>query len=327
MTPIVQTAPLAAHHRFASSDLDEVRDKVAQVYCSHRLDPASRSRRLAAWQNSVALSKLAVGAMSYGAEVVIDPGCLESFFLLMLPYSGSARINAGERSFVADQTMASLLNPTDPVSMTWGADCAKLMVRIDRDAAQQQLAILLDRPLRQPLRFDPMMAMDGRSATWWRYAGMLIEEIETLGTAAPTSATVRQLEALLLTSILEIQPHNYSAALRDGGGRIAPGHVRRVERYIEEHAHEPIDMAQLVTIGGVSARTLFEGFQRFRDTSPMAYLKRVRTQRVHDELLASRGAGTVADIAARWGFHELGRFAGDYRKLYDEMPSETLRRA
>lgn len=325
--PSAQAPPLAAHQRFASSDLDEVRDKVAQVYCSHRLDPVSGTGRLAAWQNSVALSRLAVGAMGYGADVVIDPGCLESFFLLMRPYGGSAAIDAGERSFVADRGTASLLNPTDPVRMIWRKDCAKLMVRIDRDAIQQQLAVLIDRPLRQPLRFDAVMAMDGRAATWWRYAGLLIEEIDMRGPAAPGSATVKQFESLLLTSILEIQPHNYTAALQDGGCRIAPGHVRRVEAYIEEHAHEIIDMAQLVMISGVSARTLFEGFQRFRDTSPMAYLKRIRMQRVRDDLLANPGTDTVANIAARWGFYELGRFAGEYRKLYAEMPSETLRRA
>lgn len=316
-------APLAAHPHFRSTDVDEVRDKVAQVYCSHRLDPLGGHRALAAWQNSVPLERIAVGAMSYGADVEIDPGQLEDFYLLMLPIAGRATIHAGDQEFVATRKVASLLNPTDPVRMVWDADCAKAMVRIERDALEQQLAILLDRPLRAPLRFDASMPMTGNVAVWWHYVSALMNE---LSRAAPGRATVRQLEALLLTSLLETQPHNYSEALQAGDWQIAPRHVRLVERYIEEYAGEPIDMARLVAISGVSSRTLFEGFQRFRDTSPMAYLRLTRLRRVREELLGAELPLTVAEAAGRWGIFELGRFAGQYRALFGETPSETLRR-
>ena len=34
---------------------------------------------------------------------------------------------------------------------------------------------------------------------------------------------------------------------------------------------------------------------------------------------------TVSRVAGRHGFTELGRFAGEYRALFGESPSETLR--
>jgi AraC-like DNA-binding protein len=34
----------------------------------------------------------------------------------------------------------------------------------------------------------------------------------------------------------------------------------------------------------------------------------------------------VTGIALRWNFHELGRFAGAYRRIFGETPSATLRR-
>lgn len=319
--------PLQAYRRFASGDIDEVRERVAEVYCSHRLDPGSGVRELRAWQDSVSLGRVSVGMMSYGAPVTIDPGYLETFFLMMLPCGGSASIDTGGRHFVADRQTATLLSPDDRVTMQWDAGCTKKMLRIERAAMEQHLARLLDRPLRQPLRFDPVMRIDGRALTWWRYVDLLIDEVEALGPHLERSPSVRQIESLLLTSILEVQPHNHTEALAQSRGSIAPRHVRQVERYIEAHAREGIDLAQLVEVSGVSARTLFEGFQRFRGTSPMAYLRAVRLRGVREALLRGDRRRTVAEIATEWQFFELGRFAGQYRQCYGETPSQTLRSA
>ncbi|MBB4613372.1 AraC family transcriptional regulator [Novosphingobium taihuense] len=323
----VVASPLQAYSRLSSNDVDYVRDSVAKVFCSHRLEPHNGVTELKAWQNSASLTKSSLSVMSYGAPVTIDPGYLETFYLMMLPFEGRAAIEAGDRSFISDANTASLLNPDESVRMNWDGNCAKRMVRIERAAMEQQLARLLDRPLRQPLRFDPVMRMDSRAMVWWRYVGLLIDELDALGPAASKTASVEQLESLLMTSVLEVQPHNYSEAMSQPRGAIAPRHVRQVERYIEAHAREPIDIVRLIEVSGVSARTLFEGFQRFRGTSPMAYLRGVRLKGVRDTLLRGPAGRTVSEIATEWQFFELGRFAGLYRQCYGETPSQTLRRS
>ena len=87
-----------------------------------------------------------------------------------------------------------------------------------------------------------------------------------------------------------------------------------------------MSMADLVRVGGVSARALFEGFRRFRSTSSMAQLRLVRTRRVHRDLTTEGPEESVSSIAVRWGFHELGRFAVQYRTIFGESPSKTLRK-
>jgi transcriptional regulator GlxA family with amidase domain len=58
----------------------------------------------------------------------------------------------------------------------------------------------------------------------------------------------------------------------------------------------------------------------------MMYLRRLRLHHVHAELAAhSPDSVTVTMVAGRWGFVHLGRFASQYRQLFGETPSETLR--
>jgi transcriptional regulator GlxA family with amidase domain len=59
----------------------------------------------------------------------------------------------------------------------------------------------------------------------------------------------------------------------------------------------------------------------------MAYLKTVRLARAHADLRQSsvEEGVTVAAVAYRWGFGNLGRFAADYRREFGRSPSEVLR--
>jgi transcriptional regulator GlxA family with amidase domain len=60
----------------------------------------------------------------------------------------------------------------------------------------------------------------------------------------------------------------------------------------------------------------------------MAYVREVRLRRAHQSLLESDPSTTsVASVAHRWGFSNLGRFAAAHTARYDEPPAATLRRA
>jgi transcriptional regulator GlxA family with amidase domain len=71
---------------------------------------------------------------------------------------------------------------------------------------------------------------------------------------------------------------------------------------------------------------MFEAFKRYCGLSPMAYLKRYRLESVRRELLGDQSERNISAIAMGWGFTHLGRFSSDYKKLFDEMPSQTLNR-
>ncbi len=86
-------------------------------------------------------------------------------------------------------------------------------------------------------------------------------------------------------------------------------------------------MVELCTALSVSRRTLEYAFRTYVDMSPLAYLRRCRLNRARAVLReADASVESVTAVALRFGFLHLGRFARDYKSLFDESPSQTLSR-
>lgn len=104
--------------------------------------------------------------------------------------------------------------------------------------------------------------------------------------------------------------------------------MRKVLDLIEESQAELPTVEQLATAVDVSERTLRTMFIEYFGMSPGKYLN---LRGLHRTRFALRnGAGdetTVARVAAKFGFWDFGRFAGQYRLLFGEFPSETLRKS
>ena len=95
-----------------------------------------------------------------------------------------------------------------------------------------------------------------------------------------------------------------------------------------ECSDQPLTATELAMAVGVSQRTLNYAFQNVLDITPYSYLQMHRLNAAHREFaVADPKVSTVTSIALKWGFSHAGRFSILYRKLFDEMPSETLRRA
>ena len=102
--------------------------------------------------------------------------------------------------------------------------------------------------------------------------------------------------------------------------------VRRAEDCMRACLGEPLSLLELCRELGVSARALHYAFQEVRGLSPMAYFRAVRLNAVRQELKAAAAAGTatVHAVARRFGFWHTGELAAAYRRLFGELPSQTL---
>jgi len=319
--------PLQGHEKFRSGDADETRSFVSSIFCPHTLEPRTRNGKVDALVNHAPLGGMSLNYLRYGVPAIVDPGELGRMFLVQIQLSGGVDVTCGQQAASLGQGQASVLSPTEHTRMDWTGDAAELIVRLERDATENCLGALLGASLPKPLVFDlAMNCREGAAASWFRTVRFLQSELEAPDSVLLSPLAVKQFEQALIYSLLYSQPHNYSDALEHGLSPAAPRHVKLVEDYIQANAEEPISIEDLAAVAGVSARTLFTGFQRFRGTSPMKYLRQVRMERVRHDLEHAEPGAKVTDVALRWGFSQLGRFSVEYRKAFGESPSDTLKR-
>jgi len=159
--------------------------------------------------------------------------------------------------------------------------------------------------------------------------GALCRALDERGRDTPQrDIVISRLEEALWFSFADACPelyieHNEARQV----GSMSAG-TQRVTAYIEDNAPKALTLSDLVKVSGMSARTLYSGFNQAFGIGPMAYLKRVRLIRCRADLLAANPeAEFVGDVAANWGFYHLSSFARDYRKEFDELPSHTLKRS
>ena len=310
-----------------SKDVDETRALVAGVFCDHRLSLTDRTSQLDYRHRYFRTPAMSFSVIRYGAGVRVAPQALESFFLIQLPLKGGDRIESAKESLLSQPGRGTIHCPGESFSMNWSADCAKLAVRIERDAMERHAAALLGRPLPQRLHFAAEMdTRKGSGLAWERTIRQLLRSVQQTPELVGHPLMQAQFEQLIMSGLLIWQGNTLSNCLGQPTANVQPRHLKLAEDYMRAHLDAPITNEELAALTGISLRTLYNSFQKFRGVSPMRYLKDLRMDKVREALLDTNRAHNVTTVATQWGFFELGRFAAEYRRRYGESPSDTLRR-
>jgi AraC-like DNA-binding protein len=103
--------------------------------------------------------------------------------------------------------------------------------------------------------------------------------------------------------------------------------MRRFEEFLSENSSRPLYLGDICKATGASERILRASCHESLGMGPVRYLWLRRMHLARRSLLAgSIETTSVTAIAMDNGFWELGRFASEYRSLFGESPSNTLRR-
>jgi AraC-like DNA-binding protein len=138
----------------------------------------------------------------------------------------------------------------------------------------------------------------------------------------------RVFEQELLLIMVRCLTEGMTTGTDSSHGRARLPVMRRFEQFLDDNPDRPIYMAEVCAAIGASGRTLRQHCQEQLGMTPHQYLWLRRMNFARRALAAADPAtATVTGIALDNGFWELGRFAVQYRRLFGESPSVTLRHA
>jgi AraC-like DNA-binding protein len=174
-----------------------------------------------------------------------------------------------------------------------------------------------------------------------RTAGIVAETEDRLAGALLRSAAIRPRRNSELLALSELAranaerlreqakqvpaPQETAAAAMADLRPAASETLRRAVAFINEHVRDDIAAADVARAAHVTVRAIQLAFRRHLSITPLGYLRQVRLENAHRELLAAGPGANVTTIAADWRFPSPSRFAARYRAAYGVPPSQTLR--
>jgi AraC-like DNA-binding protein len=177
----------------------------------------------------------------------------------------------------------------------------------------------------EPIRFTGHVPITREAAARWTMTYDFVRD--NAATAATRPLLASSLTQLLAAATLTTFPNTavLEPTIEDSHDAHPPT-VRRACTFIDENAHREVTTAEIAAAADVTIRTVQLAFKRHLETTPLAYLRRVRLERAHQQLLdAAPDSVSIADVAATWGFASHSHFTAAYRTAYGRRPSQTLR--
>ncbi|WP_298374549.1 helix-turn-helix domain-containing protein [uncultured Bradyrhizobium sp.] len=146
--------------------------------------------------------------------------------------------------------------------------------------------------------------------------------------AADQPMMARETERALMDRLAYVWDNRLSEALLPNKYTLSSERiVLEALEFVRAKSESIVHIKDIVKATKAEYRTLLRAFERYLGFSPKYYLKlRQLNLAYHDIRRESDASVRLADILAAHGVTEFGRFAGHYRSLFGELPSETHRR-
>lgn len=312
-----------------TTDIDEATELLRPAFFPVDIAPCG-SDSLRIRVKAVQLPLISIGYLSMGGEAVLRVPDVPVYQVAIV-VAGHSLTKWPDRhgATVTVPGSAVMFAPTQGIEHVWSHDCAQLGVKIPPAEMTRQLEMLIDRPVHRPVEFARRLDLTTNgSRSWLTLVGVLAREAGRNDGLLRHRLAVANLQHLLVEGLLLTQPHNYTGALNGDDKPASHAVVKRAIDLMRGRPESVWTTADVARATGVSARALQKAFAHADEPPPMKYLRQLRLHRARADLIDASRAGSstaVTAVANRWGFVHLGRFAQQYRQLFGETPSETLR--
>nr|WP_298097255.1 helix-turn-helix transcriptional regulator [uncultured Shinella sp.] len=313
--------------RFINTDVDQVRENLPSTRECVEVQPLSKSKTISMESRQFAIGNFDIWktdcATGVEAKFRTPPDC----YSIYLPLSGSLEVRCRGIDLTSRPGTILIGELPETEIMRKHDKRSHIAMSFHRGEVRKQLHEMLETPVSRDI--DLAIEIPDTTEIYQRLTAIGHLLWTSLSLRSSESVPVHSSERLfraILASLLEDLPHRYSDALARPVAAAVPWQVKRAIDYMVANAGQPLQAKDIAQAAGVSVRALQIAFQRFKDTTPLDFLRRLRLEGAHRALLTP-GAGPIADVAKDWGFAHMGRFSDLYKTAFGELPSETRRSA
>lgn len=312
----LKRTPLQRFNVLDSVTIDEFEASAADFLTPCRLtmfnrdsEASARATVSAATLGPVQLVYATVGAGGNG--MTVEYSRQESNYVITFALAGTNQVTVRDEKALCSTGSAAILSPQMVAGMHLSDGYAQLHLRIERSALERHLEQILGRTVSKPIRFQLDMDLNRSALTSWiRGVKVLLDDLDEPSGLTASGLAVNPWSDFLMTGLLLAQPHNYSELLsRRPNHGFRPQSLERAMALIEHEPASDLSLERLCSTAGIGARALQRHFRDYVGISPREYVQQVRLSKAHGDLQTGAGR-TVAEVAYRWGFTHVSRFAG-----------------
>jgi AraC-like DNA-binding protein len=234
--------------------------------------------------------------------------------------SGGLTTGAGvDQVALVSQTGEALSTQTDDVDLVSVMIDPALLASVATGSSMGHLST--------SVRFNSLVPVDAAAARLWQRTVEYVKDDLLSDDAMATPLVLGHAARMLAAVTLSTFPHT---AITDAHSQdridATPILLRRAVEYMEVNAAADVSIGDIAGAVHLTPRAVQYMFRRHLATTPIQYLRRIRLEYAHRDLVeGDRMRTTVTAIAAKWGFTHTGRFAVQYRHAYGRSPHTTLR--
>ncbi len=323
----VQRVIEAGTPAYTTNDAEACRDYIMAATGTHRFELGRKSKLLDFLHHRCSIGRVSLNFVNLNSTegFRIIKGDSAPYYSFQFPLDGECRLDGSFGSVTAGAGDVFVLDPDHLTREFWPNQCLQYLMRIDREELEKIVAEELGKTLTKHLQFDPVMRDPGISSL----LNVIVNAVKADGPGASVLTdrrVAKSFEHTLITMVLAGLRHTESDDFSRPGQSAAPYYIKRAEAYIRANLREELSVDNIAAAAGVSPRSTFYGFKRWRDTTPMTHVRNMRLEVARKELERGRTTGiTVSEAAVNAGFTNFSQFSKIYKARYGETPSATLR--
>ncbi|QSR34326.1 AraC family transcriptional regulator [Marinobacterium iners] len=303
----------------------KVSEYMNQHVGTHRLEIINtnkKNRTFSAKLSYRVFADMGLARVSYGDEVRICCLGLSDVYHLHVVTGGQCCWHYDDdQRLLLRPGQALMINPQERMYISYSDDCEKIIIKIPVEILKEGYLKHIGILPHDDFCFDRRVVDLNNSKCFLSFLDALLTEANEVKVDIDTLQ--RPYRDILISKLLQqfsgmIKIHNMGSSQMDRS-------FFKLLTYIDVNIKDDIDVHAMAKASNVSIRTVYNQFSKYFGLTPKRYIRKAKMKNLREELVRNTKLRNVTQAALDYGFTHLGRFSSEYREMFGELPSETIK--